>query len=210
MNQAKKYIPHAVAIILAFFLFLSIRTCNQIYDESSALKGEYDALKAQAAKDKAEGGKAIQILETAIEQRDSIIAGLNLDIQKTEAGLAQAAGRIEELEAVEATLTDKDEIITNLRAQIAEWRERFTLAQSVIRDKDAIIFSMSEKYESQRKVSLEYKAQRDAAWVVIEKADIRFSVLEKRLRKQRGQSLVWKIFGGVGWGVLGYKSLKGK
>ena len=54
---------------------------------------------------------------------------------------------------------EKNLIIENLKSQIIVWRDKFTLAQQEISNKDKIIFNLTEKYNSQVIISDQWKKQ---------------------------------------------------
>ena len=58
-------------------------------------------------------------------------------------------------------IKDAIEKVDNLSKQLSIWKQKFTLAEGIIRDKDVVIFSINEKYEAQVKISLEWRGLYD-------------------------------------------------
>jgi len=171
-------------VLLLLVIFFSAKSCK-LYDESSILKGKYEAYRALAK----EGVKQARIIIAEQEKKikeleqEQIVSEENIEELEDEIidlGLTTA-----ELEAKRKELKDKDEIIANLDAQIAAWKEKFSLAQAVIGEKDKIIFSLTEKYEAQVKITSSYKLMYEDLVKVSSVADLRIKALEGDLRQAR-------------------------
>lgn len=151
-------------VILTVFLlsFLQIRSCrdNPLYDEISVLKGKLVEREAALLdKDK--------VIEGMTKAHDEKIAELMGHLDSSSTVIANLEGKEKELtektkdlELAEATITDREELIGNLRGQIETWRSRFTLAEQTIAEKDKVIFSLTEMYESENKLRLEIATDR--------------------------------------------------
>lgn len=207
MSKRNLVIICAALLLLSVFLFY--RACS-LYDGASELKGEYEALKVIQKAEAEKSAAAIKLYESLIAERDSAIAGLNAVIDETEATLEVKERDLKELQALEPLIEDKDELIVNLRAQIAGLTEQFTLARSIIRDKDAIIFSLTEKYEAQVQISLTYRDDRDRAAQLQLVAEKRIKVLEGQVRRTRAGSTLKSVLVAGAAGYIGYSLLRGK
>jgi len=77
---------------------------------------------------------------------------------------------------------NKDAKIINLQAQLSIWKEKFTLAQAIIADKDKIIFSLTAKYDAQVQITAEWEASCYRQVELHQIALDRISVMEKEWR----------------------------
>ncbi len=177
-------IGHFLALAALFFLgliFFTVKSCN-LYDENSVLKGKYATYQTLAK-------EHTKLMQAAIVEQEKKIKELEQkqiiyeeNIKKKEGQIASLHGTTGELEKQRRELTDKDAIIANLDTQIAAWKEKFSLAQSVIEEKDKIIFNLTEKYDAQVTISNSYKLQFEEGQKLNQIAELRIQSLEKELR----------------------------
>jgi len=184
MKIKHEYLIAIALVFLAGFIFSSYKACS-LYDYASVLKGRGDALAEQLKAQEKDAAQAVKIYETIIAARDKTINSLTVAVLEKESAVTGLNARLDELEGIEATLTDKDEIILNLRGQIKVWSDKFSLAEGIIKDKDGIIFSLTEKYDAQVKVSLEYKGLWEKGKELQRVSDVRIKVLEKEVKSAR-------------------------
>lgn len=145
------------AVIIPALIFLQ-RSCS-LYDEVSVLKGKHEALQAAYADADAKAKATIAGMTAEIEARDKAIAELNHGVVVIEGKIEVKDEKIRELEEEFAQLGENSGAkIVNLQAQVVAWKEKFTLAESIIADKDGIIFNLTAKYDSQVKISAEWEA----------------------------------------------------
>ena len=175
----KKYILPAALVIL--LIVLGYKSCG-LYDRYSELKGRYDALAEEYDTYKDGALKRIDDLNETIEQLDETIAGINRDIDLKNDQLTDLHARTDELESTYTKLTDLSEKVDNLETQVSTWKQKFTLAQSIIADKDAIIFSLNEKYEAQVEISLNWKTLYEHEATLRTLAEVRLKLADKKLR----------------------------
>ena len=180
-----------VLIILCIFLFLD-RAC--ISPKLEVARNELDRQRIVTLEVQLRADEAIEGLNLEIVLRGQKIELLEEDIAKKDLEDVERERRIEELEAEEIALVDegdKDNIIVNLRKQVNVWKERFSLAQDIIADKDKIIFSLRANYDTQVKITLEVtnklkseKALRLSAENVIKEAtkEIRRLKIDSKLK----------------------------
>ena len=148
---AKMKIGHFFALAALFLLgliFFTVKSCN-LYDENSVLKGKYETYRTLAK-------EHTKLMQAAIAEQEKKIKELEQkqiiyeeNIKKKEGQIASLHVTTGELKKQRRELTDKDAIIANLDTQVAAWKEKFSLAQSVIEEKDKIIFNLTEKYDAQ-------------------------------------------------------------
>ena len=151
-----KHIIIGGLILLAFFAMLTYRSCVTI-DKYSHLKGQYDALSEEYEIQKETALDNITELQNQITQKDEKIHDLNSSVSTKNEQIKKLNAENKELEDTYATLTDDKQKIANLETQVSVWKEKFTLAEGVIAEKDKIIFALTEKYETQVKITGEYK-----------------------------------------------------
>lgn len=182
-----KWIKYAIGAILVFALVLiGYKSCG-LYDKYSVLKGQYDAL-SQEYDDYKEGALAnIEELRNIIAQRDEEIRIINSHIEIKEGEIADLHSRTDELEEAYSEAMQDVAKIDNLTKQVSLWKQKFSLAETIIADKDAIIFSLNEKYEAQEKISLEWKTLYENEATLRNLAEVRLKLADKKLRGLRLQ-----------------------
>ena len=141
--------------LFLFVVILSVLCVSLIFDRSCTSR------KLDIARGKYENQKIVTVMSQlkADEEKAELYSKLSKHVLKIEylekevekKGLedVEREREIERLEDEEVVLVDKDMIIINLRFQIREWTERFTLAAGIIEDQKQIIFSLREKYDIQ-------------------------------------------------------------
>ena len=180
----------AVFIILCVFLFMDGSCAKGELKES---KGAHENQKMVTTEVQLEADKRIAGLVEKLSKRDDKIESLYTEIRKKVLIDVEEERRIEELEAEEIVLVDKDEIIDNLHSQISGWKERFTLVSGIVEDQKKIIFSLTEKYDIQVKITLEWeikfnaeRALRVSAENVIKEATKEIRVLKFKSKLKTG------------------------
>jgi hypothetical protein len=180
IETIRKYIWLVLAIAVVVLSISFYRSC-QIDDPYKEL---YDNLKLKADAQETILLGHITDLTVVIAEKDERISALTEEIVVT-TGVMDAHGvTIDELEAALANIptTDYANIISNLTNQVTLWKVRFTLSEDIIADKDAIIFSMSDKYEAQLIISDDYKTLWETEKELHGIALSRISVLEGKVR----------------------------
>lgn len=157
MKNLSKYL--LIGALVIYGLLITQRSCG-LGEKYYTLKTEHDILAGQVVKDKAEADKRIADLIAVDVEKDKQIAVLNATIAVKNSSikiLHEKTAKLEVEFALYATLHDKDAQIVNLQEQVNVWKQKFDLAESTIADKDGIIFSLTEKYDAQVKISAEWK-----------------------------------------------------
>ena len=152
------WILRVVAVSLVILIIIVLpRSCG-LTEKYLKLKGEHDALLVERDSLKKEKADVIAASEADKEARDAEIALAQAEIAKKNAALKDKDKRIATLEGEFANLPDDAARIANLQAQVAAWKEKFSIAEGIIADKDKIIFDLTAKYEAEVKISDAYKA----------------------------------------------------
>jgi len=100
--------------------------------------------------------------------------------------------------------------VANLKEQVKAWSDKFSLAQSVIAEKDAIIADWTVKYSAQVTISESWKQKYEGESRLRTLAEKGWKASERRLRWTRVMSNIKSglIVGAIGY--LGYSAIKGK
>ena len=174
------------------------------------LQGKYEALADKYAQNMRLAIATVDAKEKEIAAQNERIAELGNNISGIEESIRNKSSRLTELERELAALdpTQKDSIIVNLTAQVNEWKDKFSLAQNIIADKDGIIFSLNTKYEAQVVIANQWKARHDELSGITGVLLDSLKVADKRLAMQ---GLTIKAGGGVTAvlaGVIVYSLIK--
>lgn len=155
MEIIKRVVSILVIGALLFFLVLYMQKSCAMERENANLYKQYQIAK----KDIEASHKSYQILRersaTQIKELDTRISLADANIASLSLSLEGKDKKLGELEKGYANLLDKDEKIVNLEGQVTLWKQKFTIAQGIIAQKDKIIFSLTEKYEQQSKLTYE-------------------------------------------------------
>ncbi len=197
-----------IALLLGVVL-IGYKSCN-LSDKYSELTGEFNAYKRVAAKNGEAAKKTIGEQTKVIGDMTKKIAGHEDDVFKKNEQIKDVNKKLSALEADYTTLTDCPSQRDNLIKQVTEWVNKFSLSEGIIKDKDGIIFSLTEKYEAQAKITGAVQVQLTDCLKLQPLYEDRISVLERALKKARFVSKL-KTWGGVALaaGVV-YFLVKGK
>ena len=157
-----------VGILILSVVFLTFDKCGSSI-KLDRLKGEYKEAKETAKVEKLIKEEIIKKQQEEIEVLNTTIEVKNTTIAKKERSITELDADVLSLERSFLEENDKDAKISNLIEQVSIWKEKFTLSQGIIADKDEIIFSLSQKYQAQLVISDSYKAMYDTLAVNTEK-----------------------------------------
>ncbi len=179
MNLRNVTVVVALSLAIVFLLLDKCGSSRKV-DE---LAGEYREASQIAEVERRISEETIREQKEKIGTLDATIVVLNTTIVEKEESDTDLSGVVLDLELSYDTLNDKDEKIENLTKQVEAWREKFNLSQSIISDKNAIIFSLSQKYESQLRISISYKDMYKSIQGVLVIRDKQVMELEKINRR---------------------------
>ena len=152
MDKKKLTIIIVGLVILA--MFLTLRNCKltpEIGRQQGVIEAGNETIREQDATIKTKD-KAYRDAEKAHEKRLAELNGLidssNTVIARLEEEDNKSNVRIEELEELISQPSTSEEKIENMEKLTLELKNRFSICQQTITEKDAVIFSLSEKYES--------------------------------------------------------------
>lgn len=192
-----------IGLLILIAFLLSIQRSHKLYDLNSLLKGQYETLKNEKEKsDKAskeiivEQDKVIKKLDEVIKLSDDIVNEKAKEIKNKDS-------KISNLEKIYPALKDKDKQIENLQEQLKAWAEKFSLAELTIKEKDKIMFSLTGKFDAQKKISSEYLLQIGREINLRNVAEERIQTLEKNLKQAKIYSKVkdWIVAGFIGYTI---------
>jgi len=202
-----------VLIALVIALGVSVIDGLRLRDKYSIAIGKYEeALTQERVNGKALTIQIAQMTET-VGQRDKEIA----EKVETIGHMTNAIGRKDaNLEALGQKLKqleisgDLPAQVANLKEQVKAWSDKFSLAQSVIAEKDAIIADWTVKYSAQVTISESWKQKYEGESRLRTLAEKGWKASERKLRWTRVMSNIKSglIVGAIGY--LGYSAIKGK
>uniref|UniRef100_A0A6M3IJV3 Uncharacterized protein n=1 Tax=viral metagenome TaxID=1070528 RepID=A0A6M3IJV3_9ZZZZ len=187
MKTVKYYV--IIICLLGVIALLFGRSCvmstkyGELKGEIKAMANQYEAERAKVAEREAE-------LNGHIDSLNTKIAADEAEIEELSATDRDKARKINALEQDEARLRENyasdvwqaEALIDSLTAQRDTWKERFTLAQQTIKKKDDIIFSLTEKYDTQVKITIDERALRLLAEDRIAKMEVAMSMCERKVK----------------------------
>jgi len=206
----RKNLKLGIFFFIAAAVIFEVRKCSMrpLYDEISILKAQVEFNEQRLKKKDAE----LEIIVAGYERK---IAELNGNIDSAMTVVARLEGADEKIRAQtielarsEALITDKDELIGNLRKQIEAWKERFSLAEQRLAEKDRIIFALSEKYEAEHKIRLEISASLESWKAQYESLKTLNAKNEKRYLSEKRKRTAEKIIFASVAGIAIYSLIK--
>ena len=188
----KEFIIIIVLCVSILFLFMDKCGSSRKVDE---LKGQYKEASRIAKIERQIKEETIKEQQGKIEKLTNKIEVRNAEIVKKEQANVKLDGSVADLEREFDDLEQQDAKIGNLMQQVEVWKEKFALAQSIIADKDEIIFSLTEKYDAQLVISNSYKDLYETLVVNTKK-------LEKIVTAQDRQIKRFRLTSGLKTGVV--------
>lgn len=188
-----------VCILGLGIILLGLDKCGSTR-KADELKGEYKKASEIAKVERLIKEEVIEEQKEKIEVLNTTIEVKNTTIAKKERNNIELGNTVADLEKEFDNLTDKDEKIENLIQQVEVWKEKFSLSQGIIADKDDVIFSLNEKYDAQVVISTSYKDMYESVQGLIDIRTKQVKELEKINKRLRFSS---GIKTGVAIGLAG-------
>lgn len=202
----KKYVV-IVGILIGLFLLSVVDKCGQS-NKYKKLRAEYKELNAIHKISHEKSKEAISEKTEEIRRADKKIKELELAVAKKGKILTEKGSEIEELEEAYDEAITKDEQIVNLQRQVQLWKEKFHIAENIIADKDAIIFSLTQKYEAEFVISNEWKSMYENELEMRNNLEAQIKALRKQVRGIKfGSTTKTGLLVIVG-GILAYQMIK--
>lgn len=155
-----------IALFLALALTVAVCDGLRIRDKASVIAGQYEEALNVAKANYALLDKEILDQRAVIEEKEKAIAKLNesisiiyTDISDKDENITDLVRKLHELEMASVESADLPAQIANLKEQVRVWSEKFTLAESIIAEKDNIIASWAAKYAASVQIGDAWKIQ---------------------------------------------------
>jgi len=181
----RNWLVIACAIIFVGFLIFSSQRACDLYDKNSILKGQsIELVKLLDSQKKllAESKKNNIKLQ---DEMDDIIASSEEAISEATETNNALNRNISKLREARTKLTDSKSIILNLEEQVEIQSEIIINLEFTIAEKDKQIFSLKEKYVSEKRLRIETEGVLLTCSKVIQVNDLRIKGLEKKLKSTR-------------------------
>jgi len=198
------------AILIICITFFLTRACYKRDTNYDVLKGQYNLLQTET-------NALIKVSQKEITEYQNTIAERDTRIKEISATVAVKNKKIQDLHIATQNLEDtldfdtqisNEDKIVNLQKQVEAWKDKFAIISTIVKDKDEIIFNLQEKYNTQLKISLNYKEMYERSQQLVLLADKRLKLADKKIRNARLGSTVKTIALGAVGGYLIYKVVK--
>jgi len=203
-----KYIVIGVLIVLVGLLVFKSCTLTSRY---STLVGEYNALDGVHKRFEQEATTAILKAREYIFGLRAQNEAIARQVKLTEKQLVNKDVKLIQLnkELVEAQNTgDKDAQISNLLSQVNIWKEKFTLAEKIIADKDTVIFNLKQQYEKQVVITVDLEGLYESSQDLLRRNETLFKITQRKLRTAKAGGTLKSVALGVLGGLVAYKIIK--
>ena len=213
----KKYLKIAIVALAILTIFLMARSCK-LSPKVNRLQGEIalrDELIAKGSEALKASDKSLRDAEKAhskkIGELNGMIDSSNTVIARLGESDKAKAKRIRDLEATLPNLNTVEEQIAYYTTWGQEWKDRFSLCQQTVGEKDKIIFSLTQKYEAEFQLRLQteeligdYKSQLSLSTQQLQTQGNLVTKLERKLRwnKSLKTGTVVALVGTVAYLVL--------
>jgi serine phosphatase RsbU (regulator of sigma subunit) len=204
MKIEPKHIKGLLAGIAVFaFLFYVARGCR-LREDYRELKDQYETYRSIAKADNEMKMKTIAEANRVILAKDAEISRLSGEVVLNQDALHETQEDLRVLQALEPTIKDKDELITNLRGQVSRLTEMFNLSQNTVSNQLDIIKAWELKYNAQVEVSESWKSMYESEVTLRKLAEGLVSNLEVDVRKYRAMGRVKTVMVVALGGYLAY------
>ena len=206
----EKYKPYIIGVVCVLAVIFYI-TCGSCKDPDPYWEGQYDILSTQLENLKSEKELKILALTQQNVKLTKEIGNATKRVGTLESAVVTRDGDLLKLESQFTQLgEDKDAKIGNLTKQVTIWKEKFTLAEKIISEKDTIIFSLKEQYTNQIQISLDY----NELYTNVQRVNVQLMSGIKRANKQivklKVKNKITNLAGVVLGGILIYKMVEGR
>lgn len=158
MSKVNKWLLIGFIVVSALFFVQTNRSCKA-YDELSVMKGKYEEQLVVTATVRKESDERIEALEKLKSEMDGMIDSYNTVIANKDEEIAKRDTRLVNLNEQLKNASSDTERVVILTEQVHLLTEKFHLAQEQLGEKDKIIFSLDQKYQTQIKISDELRLQ---------------------------------------------------
>lgn len=192
----------ALCVVASVFIFKSCRSDAKL----KKAKAEYAEAKAVAEADNEASIHRIDELTNNISHMTNEISQLREDVKVKDSRIVALSTRLDELQNAEPVQPEleSEPLVINLRGQIAQLTEMFTISEQAGKLKDKEIELWAEKYAAQTAISAEWKKSYDNEHQLRLMSEGIVSGLESRVRgaKFLNKVAVVAVAGAVAYGLL--------
>ena len=155
-----------VAVLLIWAVAGTYRSCKST-DLVERYESEIKVLRASAELADAEYKKALDNATEEIGRLNEIVSHAEVVVTDLEGDIADRDNLLSDLKAQLEALPNEDTIVTLrkrvniLTETVEQWKEKFTLAEAIIAEKDTMIFALSAKYDTEHDAHLKLKVAYD-------------------------------------------------
>jgi len=151
----KKYLISSCVILAILLAFSWHRSCQESSKEAY-WRGQFDILEQRIENERVESLKIIESLEGDITKKDKDIVRLREDVKTIETKIIEKSKEVNKLKVTYRDLKNDTERIDNLTQQVVHWKEMFTISEQKCSRLGDIIFSLTEKYNTQLEITQKY------------------------------------------------------
>ena len=214
----KKVVKYTIfGILLVVFCIILLHSCN-LGDRVSRLQGELRVANSILTETE-------KIAEKNIGKSLAKIDDLQKDTSKLKVEVSNSMVKIGEKDELIVRMEDElyelrvhmdssnqlenlQEQVVNLEGQVNTWKEKFTLAQKIITDKDSVIFNLKQQYTLQINISADYKKLYEDTKDVLNRSEVLIGITKRKLRTAKFGGTFKTIAIGVLGGYVAFKLLK--
>ena len=214
----KKVVKYTIfGILLVVFCIILLHSCN-LGDRVSRLQGELRVANSILTETE-------KIAEKNIDKSLAKIDDLQKDTSKLKVEVSNSMVKIGEKDELIVRMEDElyelrvhmdssnqlenlQEQVVNLEGQVNTWKEKFTLAQKIITDKDSVIFNLKQQYTLQINISADYKKLYEDTKGVLNRSEVLIGITKRKLRTAKFGGTFKTIAIGVLGGYVAFKLLK--
>jgi len=214
----KKVVKYTIfGILLVVFCIILLHSCN-LGDRVSRLQGELRVANSILTETE-------KIAEKNIGKSLAKIDDLQKDTSKLKVEVSNSMVKIGEKDELIVRMEDElyelrvhmdssnqlenlQEQVVNLEGQVNTWKEKFTLAQKIITDKDSVIFNLKQQYTLQINISADYKKLYEDTKDVLKRTEVLLSTTTRKLRTAKYSGAVKTATVFLLGGYVAFKLLK--
>lgn len=190
-----KYKYYLIGGVLLFSIALGYVVCDRasVEDKLNYWKGQYQELKNITEADEKIKLAAIADLEEKNSLLQGAIDSANTIIVNLEESQANADISISDLNTALVKAKTDAERVPILTALVDEWKDKFSLAQKEIAEKDRVIFSLTEQYQAEMQISANYKVLWEKEHTLRLKCEKGIGLFDKRIATLQRQVKLTRV-----------------
>jgi len=177
----KKYLISGCVILAILLAFSWYKSCQESPKEAY-WRGQFDILEQRIENERVESLKTIESLKGDIAAKDKDILRVREENKIAENKIIKKSKEVNKLKVTYRDLQNDTERIDNLTQQVVHWKEMFTISEQKCSRLDDIIFSLTEKYNTQLKITQKYITLYNNECKVSQVLTMRLDICTKRAK----------------------------